>query len=321
MKFGRIYAMSAEGATLNPDGTRKVHYINFPLTCRFTINRNTNINCGAATFQIYNLAIATRNDLYQDWYQLNQYRQVQFAAGYQQLSVNNSPVQSPSLPVIYTGNIQQCYSYRQGPDWITEIRCLDGGYATTQGYVSLTAPVKYTFSTISRNVIGTMPQCGVGAIGALDTGRLPSRRGITFCGNPWDLITRVIKPPTGSAFIDHEKVYILNQWEYIQLTGGYITTVSAQTGMLDSPKLQESIVTVRMIFEPNVRVQQTVQLVTTENKMTGTYIVRNIDHGGTISGAVCEDLETRLTLYQPDRSLVGVSPIPSNNNAVAGVAA
>src|SRR5579872_5875045 len=110
MKFGRVYSMVAEGR-------ESTHTINFPLTCRFRVNNAALPYAGESIFQIYNLAPEVRRDLNKDYFQQNIYKAISFAAGYQ----TDLPI-----PIIFKGNITMAYSYRRGPDWITEICARSG---------------------------------------------------------------------------------------------------------------------------------------------------------------------------------------------------
>lgn len=289
MKFGRLFAMSIEGR----DGT---HIVQSPMTVRFRVVSNTLFSCGESVFIIYNLAQDVRSDLYKDWYQIFTYRRITFAAGYQADSANPGAI---TLPTIFQGNVVQASSYRQGPDWITEIHALDGGFAIDNASVNLTKPTPYNFNDMLTDAIRAMPSVKLGVMSTFD---IDNSRGLTFCGNPWDLITQRMLPLQGQAFINKEQVNILQQWEYIVDTG-LIGVISAETGMLGTPRLQQNIVKVRMIFEPRLEPGQKVELQTIESRMNGDYKILSIEHQGTVSGAVCETLETTVTMYQPERAL------------------
>lgn len=290
MKFGRIYKLIAEGAS-------GLHEVGSPLTLRMRITTNSLFSCGNATIQIYNLAADVRADLYKDWFEIETYRQFILSAGY---SSQQSVGGGIEIPIIFRGNITQAYSFRQGPDWVTEITALDGGFALDRGTIDLTKPSPWSFEDVMRDAVNQMPNVTLGLIGQFD---IANSRGITFGGNPWELINRTVNPLQGQAFINKEKVYILNPWEYI-LDEGLLTDISADTGMIGTPKLQANLVMVRLIFEPRLEIAQKIHLTTEESRMSGDYKVLSVVHSGTISGAVCEELVTEVTLYQPDRVLV-----------------
>lgn len=293
MKFGRIYSMFAQGRVDD-------HTIDFPLTCRFRVINNSLFSCGSAVFQIYNLSEDTRNDLYKDPYEQFTYKQIIFAGGYQIDSSNGGAI---TLPIIFRGNITQAYSYRQGPDWITEIQALDGGFAIDNGSINLTKPTPYSFENMLSDAVSAMPNVKLGVIGAFE---VDNSRGLTFMGNPWDLITQRMIPLLGRAFINKETVNIVRQWEYIE-DEGQLETISAETGMIGTPQIQSALVRARMIFEPRLEIFQRIQLKTANSRMSGDYIVYSLTHAGTISGAVCEELATEVSLFRPEHELVAVA--------------
>lgn len=283
MKFGRIFTMVVEGKD-------RTHTLQSPLTCRFRVNSNSLMSCGMAVFQLYNLSAESRNDIYKDAYSQSTYKRVAFEAGYSE---------EPTTPVIFTGNVLTAFSYRQGSDWITEIQALDGGFAIDNGTIKLTVPSPYNLERVLTTVVQSMPHVKLGLIGSFD---ITNTRGISFSGSPWDLICQLILPLQGMAFINNEKVYILRQWEYLNMPI-VVERISAETGMIGTPRMQESIVKVRMIYEPRLEINQSVELQTLESRMNGDYKILGLIHAGTISGSVCETLETEATLFQPDRAL------------------
>lgn len=307
MKFGRFYSMVAEGH----DGTianGNPHIINFPLTCRFQIQNDSTYTLGNATFQIYNLSSDTRADLYKDPLDLLTYKQIIFKAGYLQEATN--PI------IIFQGNIIQCSSYRQGPDWITEIQASDGAYMNDTAYINLTIKDGYTFEYAVNQILSTMaPTVKTGIISEQIANPVQPSRGLTLSGNPYDLLVRQCLPRSFYAYIYKEKAYVMTQGDFLTDIGG-VTEISAQTGLLGSPRLQAFQVMARIIFEPKIAVQQRIHLTTLINRMTGYYTVGRIIHRGTISGAVCEELVTELTLYRPN-----VGSTQEATSAIAGVAA
>lgn len=280
-------------------GREEDHTIQFPLTIRFRATNNSLFSCGSAVIQIYNLTQEVRNDIYKDAFEIETYKQVVLSAGYIANTANPGAI---SIPIIFQGNILQASSYRQGPDWITEIQALDGGFAVDNGSLALTKPSPYTFEDVLTDVVKQMPHLTLGSIGVFD---VPNSRGISFAGNAWDFIVRRIAPFQGQAFINKEVVHIVQQWEYIA-EDGLLETISPDTGMIGTPRVQDGLVKVRLIFEPRLEVGQKIQIISSELPLNrgGDFKVLNLMHGGTISGAVCEELVTEVTCYQPDRTLI-----------------
>lgn len=280
MKFGRVFTMIAEGR-------EETHMINFPLTCRFRISNAALPYAEISTFKIYNLSPDIRHDLEKDFFQQNIYRKFSFAAGY----ITELPI-----PIILQGNIQFAYSYRQGPDWITEISALSGGFAQQTSQIQLTVPTPFHFDRVLEQLVQSMAPQNVG-LGVIGNFVVPNARGITFVGNTWDLLVNTIVPMEAQITINKELVYILNQNEIIAAEGA-IDTIDADAGLLDSPRHQDNMLICRMIFEPRLELFQAVEVNSIEPGNSGTWKVQRVDHLGTISGAVGETLNTEVTLFR-----------------------
>lgn len=294
MKFGRIYSMQVEGqnATFD-DGTQ--HIINFPLTCKFKILDACLSSGSTAVFQIYNLTPEVRRDINKDFYQLDVYRKVIFAAGYET---------DPPIPIVFQGNVQLAYSYRQGPDWITELTCVDGDFAKQNSQISLSIPSPYHFNSVLSQIIDTMKLNNVSQ-GAIGTFTMPNSRGIVYNGNTWDLLVNTFSQFGAQITINREKVHILNQNEVIESEGA-VDFIDADTGLLESPRHQDNMMVCKMIFEPRFRLFQPVTVNSIEPGNSGTWKVLFVDHAGTISGAVSESLNTMVTVFRTPEEFVPV---------------
>lgn len=297
MKFGRIYSIQAEGIeTSFASGTQ--HVINFPITCRFRITQACLPYAAVCTLQILNLSPEVRRDLYKDMFQQNQFRKIVFAAGYAS--------QLP-LPIILQGNIETAYSYRRGSDWITEIQARDGLFAQQNSQINLSVPSPYRFDKVLEQLVDSMSKNHV-RLGAIGNFQVPNSRGMAFSGNTWDLLVNMVLPFRSQITINKELVYILNQNEVIERDGA-IDTINEESGLLDSPRHQENMLICRMIFEPRFEIFQSVEVESIEPGNSGTWKVQQVDHMGTISGAVCDDLNTEVTLFQSHDTFEVVSPL------------
>jgi hypothetical protein len=294
MKFERTYKLLVQGAT------GEFHTITYPMTTRFFVQNQTTSVFGSASIQVYNLAKETRADLYQDIYKFWQYRQIILSAGY----VGDGNAQA----VIFQGGVYQCFSYREGPDWVTEIQAIDGGFAVENSLVSVTLANNYTFKSVARHLCEAMsPTVQVGILGDIDDPVVENkRRGIVMCGNPWDFLVRMTTARDLSTFIYQEKAYVLSQQEYIEDKGA-LAEISTDTGMIGSPRMQDAQVTVKMIFEPRLQPQRVIKMRTDERGMSGPYLVKRVMHRGTISGSVCESLTTDALLFKPAENVEVVS--------------
>ena len=310
MKFGRTYkleidvpfstlGMSEETGTSvlfsslipNPQDFNKV-IIQAPadnpyamITLDFKIVRSALSNANTGSFTIYNLAPPTRKLIHHDWWETLRYQRIILSAGY---------MGQPKIPIIFQGNIQSAQSYRQGNNWLTNIEAYSGIYGMQNGQVSLSLKSGFNLNQVLKTAIGTMPNVVLGALGNFTPAQ--SGRGVSACGNSWDVIQNLV--PTAESFIDNEKVNILNPADYISLPGQILEISSQSEGILGTPKRYQDRTDVDIIFEPNIQVGQLVNVISEETEFSGQYIVKGINHRGTISGAVDGGVVTTLNLWQ-----------------------
>ena len=297
MKFGRRYSLFAQGVVND-------YTIPFPLTMEFEITRNTLASINTARLILYNLAPDTRRDLYHDQYDTLTYKQVRLHAGY---------ASEPSLPLIFQGNIRKAFSYRRGPDWVTELDCWDGGFGSINGQVSASIPSGWSIKTLISTLMGALPNVSQGAIGSIDIG---GSRGVVLSGNAWDIMQQYTQ--NGQAFIDNEVVNVLDFNDYIINADG-IPVITSATGLLNTPRRQDAILEVDMLFEPRAQVSQLIQIQSLESIYNGQYIVKGIRHRGTISGAICGEAITTLSLWLGSEALNAITRSTSAPAQLAGV--
>jgi len=267
--------------------------VNYPMTLFLDIQRATLSSSNRAYFRIMNLNQESRRRVFHDRYSTNVYRQIILSAGYES---------DPQLPIIFQGNIVSAYSYRQKQDWITEIEAFDGGFGQINGQVSMTVPSGYDIRNLISNVIRTMPNVALGAIGDVASGE-QSTRGATLMGNSWESINHLV--PDANSFIDNEKANVIGKNEYIETdTDPFLIT--AETGLLETPRRYENRLDVKMMFEPRISIGRLVLLNSSEKYYNGIYAVNGITHRGIISGAVGGELVTVLSLWKGTSILIGV---------------
>lgn len=91
--------------------------VEYPITCKFTVTRGVLSDSNKATIHLYNLALSTRNKIFQDQFTLDKtkWKYVHLEAGY-----------NDNLSLIFKGRILQAYSFKSGgqTDVITEIQAM-----------------------------------------------------------------------------------------------------------------------------------------------------------------------------------------------------
>lgn len=285
MKFGRTYSMK-----IQVDNDLNSVLLNYPLTLEFEITRNTFASANTGRFTLYNLGEDTRRLVYHDRYDMLTYRQIILQAGYE--SENNTP-----LATIFQGNVRSAYSYKHKENWTTVIDAWDGGFGIVNGQISTSLSPSLSASDVIKNLVQAMPNVVPGTV---NIPGMQSSRSATFFGNVWNIIRRVAGNNT--AFIDNEKVNVVTQGTYVTPPSG-IPLVTSSTGLLGTPRKLGALLEVDMIFEPRIAVNQLVSLESEETYYNGQYAVMGFTHRGTISGAICGDAITTLSLWSGTQAL------------------
>lgn len=270
-KLGRNYILSV--ASQN-DGPLDL-IITLPITIEFDITRNTLTSANVCQVRIYNLSELRRNQLRFNSSDYGHFRPIVLVAGY-----------GNTLATVFTGNISQAWSVREGTNFITQIECYDGGFAFNNGQVNLEFPAGTPQKTVIQAIGATLPRTSLGAVGDYPgvTGR-----GNSYSGNAMKILGELTG---GGAFIDNGKFNALGTNEYIASLAG-IGFIDSSTGLLGTPILEQTIVRFDMLFEPGLNAGQQILLnSSTEANFNGQYKVIGVKHRGMISDAVCGSVIT-----------------------------
>lgn len=266
--------------------------IRYPFTLEFDIVRNTFAEANTATFRIYNLANSTRKKIFKDAFDIERYVFVELYAGY-----------GGNMPLIFSGFVMQAYHSKQGTDIITEIHAMDNDIA--QSYSSKTFQVGTPKKDVINSLVQDMPNTQLGTIGTIE-GTL-DRQAIFD-----DLTFAAINKLTGgNVFIDLGKLNVLNPNEVLGDVGIY--KITSYTGLLGTPQRRNASLELDMVFAPEITVGQLVEISNkTVSEYNGQFKVCGIRHHGTISGSVCGEAVTSVSLF------VGAQ-LPNANYIFTGV--
>lgn len=271
-KFGRAYILEVQ----RDDGTTLT--IKLPFTIEFDITRNTLTSANVCQIRVYNLSEKNRNLIRFNVSDYTSFKAITLKAGY---GTNLS-----GLPIVFTGNISEAWSVREGTNFITQIEGYDGGFAFNNGTIDVPFPEGTSNRDLFATIAGQLPHVSVGAIGNYP-GNLT--RANSHSGNA----AQILREITGNGFfIDNAKANVLLTDEYIADIGG-IFQINAQSGLLGTPVLEKTIVHFDMIFEPGLTVAQKIFLSSsTGAPFNGDYKVTAVKHRGMISEAVCGEVIT-----------------------------
>jgi hypothetical protein len=294
-KFGRSYRL-----VIYPiDGGEPI-IITMPFTIRFSITREYNSQMNPMSIEILNLSPENRQRLFQDWFDLGYYPD-QNGASLGRVDKDGNPryafniileIGYGTLYRVYYGRMVQASSAREGTNIVTRIECMNGMPDAAGTMVFQTLDSGQTLADVFKFLIGQFPNLKLGAIGNYPT---VFYRPITLNGNVWDLLKQY---SANQVYVDNGRVYVLSPNEAINTQH----IINDESGILSTPRRQQSTLQVQMLLEPGINVMELVKLETTvQPEYNGEYNVLGITHRGTISAAVCEEATTTLTLQAPNR--------------------
>lgn len=251
-----------------------------PFTMEFDVNA-VKMSGGSSVgkIRIYNLSKTSRNSIRKDLKGIGTNRKIILDAGY-----------GDNLANIVNGDVIQCWSVREGNNFITTIEYMDGQFSKSTGDASIPIPAGTAQRDVIINLIKTLPNIQGYVVGDIAG---TTKRGNAYSGNAWD---KLVELTNGGIYIDKGKVYVLSDNEVIE---GTTTKIDNSNGLLGTPTRFQNELHLSMLFEPNLRMFQLVTFESiTDETMNGEYQVIGLHHRGVISAAVCGEATTDVTLRQ-----------------------
>lgn len=300
--IGAAIPGSASSVTIRP-----------PFTLDFDVQRAHLADANCADFTAHGLGPSLRKSLYKDLYNTAEadLRSVEFWGGYKPpptnvkltLAQSTNPGQlAAEATALYTllfrGNVYRAYSDRDGGAWRTRIECQTGNYAYQHAHSSRSYSAGTPKRQIILDLISDLPNLRLGAVGDFP-GSIS--RGHSYSGSSLEYIKELTD---GHFYVDNERVFCLNDNEYIP---GSVPVISAASGLVGAPRREQTFVTARMMFEPGLLIGQAVQLKSVAvPEANGTYKITGLTHQGTISDAIASSVFTTVTMTNYDPLTVEV---------------
>ncbi len=268
--------------------------VEYPITCKFNITRGVFSESNKATIQLYNLALATRNKIFQDQFTLDQskWKYVHLEAGY-----------GDKLSLIFKGRILQAYSFKSGgqTDIITEIQAMALDIFDHQ--TSHTFAAGTTFLDAHNTIASDMPNVTIGNVGSLDgVFQTPT----TFEGNAFEQINKLTG---GHTFVDNGELNTIMENEVIEVP---VPVISNDTVLLETPMRRDANLEIKTIFLPDIVVGQLVEVnSSTQPNFNGQFKLVGFTHDCLISPTQAGTRTTQMTLW--------IGPmLPNSNIALTG---
>ncbi len=275
-KFGRVYDLKIQVSE------EKFLNVKLPFTVEFDIVRNILSSASVSDIRVYNLNADHRNQVRKNINDFAKQVQVEFKAGYGDI-----------YATAFSGTINEAWSVRNGTNWITHLQNYDAGFAFMNGQTAQSFGAETPKKDLIKGLIGDLPGVKAGVIGKGYDDTLS--RSASLNGSSIDLLR---EQTDGNFFIDNGIANVLDVLECLEPQG--LTKITPEVGLLNTPKLEQSILFFEMLFEPRIRIGQAIDLEGIGEKvLNGKYKVVSIAHHGTISDAVCREAVTEVGLFAP----------------------
>ena len=174
------------------------------------------------------------------------------------------------LELIFKGTIHKGSNERQGPDLITKIEGLDGGFDFINSFTSKT--VEGADKAIEE-CLKDMPNTGRGKI----TKRPELSRPKVLVGNTAFVIDGLIGLDE-TWYIENEQLYVIKDDEVVSR---YIPLVTARTGLISTPYRENQKTTFSTLMNPAVKIGYMCQLESkTAPHLNGTYRIETMSFQG-----------------------------------------
>lgn len=233
-----------------------------PFRIAFSADKSDDATLNKLTLKVYNLSESKRRLLVRDSDE-GDYFPLELRAGYQ-----------GKLETIFRGSVDTAGSEREGADFVTTVECLDGGNDFLKGFVSAAVTTK---AAAFEAILATMPNTARGKIGASAEIIRPK----ILVGNSI-AVTQEMLDPGQRWFIDDERLNILGGNEVVST---FAPVISAETGLLNTPKADKKQVTVMTMMNPAVKVGGLFLLNSvTAPHLNGVYKVSVITYSGDTDG-------------------------------------
>lgn len=268
--------------------------VEYPITCKFNVVRGVFSQSNKATIQLYNLALKTRNQIFQDQLNLDKskWKYVHLEAGW-----------NGTMSLIFRGRIMQAYSFKSGgqTDVITEIQAVALDIFDYGTYHTFAAGT--TFKDALKTMASDMPNVVLGNTGNLEgTFQTPT----TFSGSA---ISQINKLTGGNSFVDNGMLNTLMTNEVIDVP---VPVISDSTTLLETPMRRDANLEVKTLFLPDLIAGQLVEVKSeVQTQFNGQYKLVGFTHDCLISPTQAGNRTTQLTLW--------IGPLlPNANIALTG---
>jgi hypothetical protein len=228
-----------------------------PMRISFNVDKSIAGGLNKMTCRIYNLQPSNRLALTKD------------AEGREVIPVRLRVGYEGTMALIFKGTVRRGLNYREGPDMVTELECLDGGAQILGTFLSTTVRGKGQALETVRTAAG------------LERGKVteqtPLVRPRVLVG-PAARVLDDLVDAGASWYIDDEQLYVLKDGDVVS---SFVPVVDASTGLLNTPTREMKRMTFDTLMNPSLRLGGLCDLESTSAPhMNGVYRIIEIGYSG-----------------------------------------
>lgn len=210
------------------------------LRVQFKVTKTQDSTPNEAIIKIYNLSPENEAKI------KNEFDEIILNAGYK-----------GAAELVFRGNIKYVYRYKDGTDYITEIEAGDGDKDFTRAVMNETLAAGTTNSQLVDRAVGSFKGLGGTTKGPIQLNERSRLRGRVISGNTRDIL-RDISSESGADWSIQD-----GQLEIIKVDSirpGEAILITAETGMLGAPEVNDKGIEVRCLLNPKIRINGALKL-------------------------------------------------------------
>lgn len=210
------------------------------LRVHFEVSKTVESAPNVAVIKIFNLSPINEAKI------KNEFDEVLLNAGYE-----------GALRLVFRGNIKHVYRYRDKSDYITEIEAGDGDKDFRSATMNETLAAGTTNAQLVDRAVGSFKTTGGTTKGAVQINDRARLRGKVISGNTRDVLHDVAREAGANWSIQDGQLVIVKANGVLPDEAIVIT---ADTGMLGAPEINDKGIAVKCLLNPQLRVNGAIKL-------------------------------------------------------------
>lgn len=210
------------------------------LRVKFEVAKTVESAPNVAVIKIYNLSPTNEARI------KNEFDEVLLNAGY-----------DGAMQLVFRGNIKHVYRYREVNDYITEIEAGDGDKDFRKAVINETLAAGTGTGALVDRAVGTFKGVGGTTKGTVQVAEKTRLRGKVVSGNTRDVLNDVARESGANWSIQDGQLTIVSANGVLPNEAVVIT---AETGMLKAPEINDKGIAVKCLMNPQLRVNGAIKL-------------------------------------------------------------